>query len=589
MKGAVLDKSLKNIKKNKSFDDNIENEIFEEEEELDDIPDDDYLESFEEKDQSSDEDDIDHPIKSSNDKESADSYKSYLKEIGGIEILSRKEEIEIARSIYEYKCEVMETILQIPYTYKRIAETYKSEQAAKSQGTKVIECVLGKTVGVSDDKISFEDDDDDNDNEIESLSTESRNNNFSDVKKLLKNDEILESKKDYDCAEVIALIKKITNNYESFYQDPSKTYFPDDDLIEDVITYNLNYLYFICPLMNEYKEFNDIIKKTSSDLLKYALDDKESVKKIKENFAKKYDQEEFLNFFDPSKLNIVLSKIKSIKNIERKIGVSISKFKTIMGLIVISRQKIDSKKKEMTNANLKLVISIAKKFNKTPNYQMSFSDMIQEGNIGLMKAVDKFEFRKGFKFSTYATWWIKQSITRAIADQGKTIRIPVHMNETMTSLNKLNKKWMQMYGREPTNEEAQVELGKPLKKIESLRRIGKDPISMETSLNKDDDSTLEGFIKDEANTPEENLASEALHKLLIECINDLPDERDREVLFMRYGVNRTTDFTLEDVGKIFDVTRERIRQVEVKALEKIAKSPKGKALKDFITLTKQKK
>ena len=278
-------------------------------------------------------------------------------------------------------------------------------------------------------------------------------------------------------------------------------------------------------------------------------------------------------------LEEVLRLQNKLINLERIIGLEISSIKEINRKMSIGQAKIRRAKKDMVEANLRLVISIAKKYT---NRGLQFLDLIQEGNIGLMKAVDKFEYRRGYKFSTYATWWIRQAITRSIADQARTIRIPVHMIETINKLNRISRKMVQEMGREPTPEELGEQMDLPEDKVRRVLKIAKEPISTETPIGDEDDTTLGDFIKDDTiDSPDESATEENLKEATDDILGSLT-AREAKVLRMRFGIGMNTDHTLEEVGKQFDVTRERIRQIEAKALRKLRHPTRSSHLKGFL-------
>ncbi|MGE0384458.1 MAG: RNA polymerase sigma factor RpoD [Gammaproteobacteria bacterium] len=269
----------------------------------------------------------------------------------------------------------------------------------------------------------------------------------------------------------------------------------------------------------------------------------------------------------------------ALKSIEEANGLTIAEIKDINRRLSLGEAKARRAKKEMVEANLRLVISIAKKYT---NRGLLFLDLIQEGNIGLMKAVDKFEYRRGYKFSTYATWWIRQAITRSIADQARTIRIPVHMIETINKLNRISRTILQEKGREPTPEELAEKMEMPEDKVRKVLKIAKEPISMETPIGDDEDSHLGDFIEDtSAQPPVEAATFEGLCRATREVLETLTP-REAKVLRMRFGIGMNTDHTLEEVGKQFDVTRERIRQIEAKALRKLRHPSRSEQLRTFL-------
>ncbi|TEG69613.1 RNA polymerase sigma factor RpoD [Pseudomonas aeruginosa] len=275
----------------------------------------------------------------------------------------------------------------------------------------------------------------------------------------------------------------------------------------------------------------------------------------------------------------ILRNQQKLAALESEVELTVAEIKEINRAMSIGEAKARRAKKEMVEANLRLVISIAKKYT---NRGLQFLDLIQEGNIGLMKAVDKFEYRRGYKFSTYATWWIRQAITRSIADQARTIRIPVHMIETINKLNRISRQMLQEMGREPTPEELGERMDMPEDKIRKVLKIAKEPISMETPIGDDEDSHLDDFIEDSTmQSPIEMATSESLKESTHEVLAGLT-AREAKVLRMRFGIDMNTDHTLEEVGKQFDVTRERIRQIEAKALRKLRHPSRSEHLRSFL-------
>jgi len=270
---------------------------------------------------------------------------------------------------------------------------------------------------------------------------------------------------------------------------------------------------------------------------------------------------------------------RHIASIQETTGLPVADIKEVNRRVSLGEARMRRAKKEMVEANLRLVISIAKKYT---NRGLQFLDLIQEGNIGLMKAVDKFEYRRGYKFSTYATWWIRQAITRSIADQARTIRIPVHMIETINKLNRISRQCLQELGRDPTPEELAEKMDMPEDKIRKVLKIAKEPISMETPIGDDEDSHLGDFIEDaNVTSPVESATSESLTEATRDVLGSLT-AREAKVLRMRFGIDMNTDHTLEEVGKQFDVTRERIRQIEAKALRKLRHPTRSEHLRSFL-------
>jgi RNA polymerase primary sigma factor len=321
----------------------------------------------------------------------------------------------------------------------------------------------------------------------------------------------------------------------------NKCFLPKKDVIHIISSLSYSTTYF-----------NDLLKLTSLNY-QYIL-------KASENWIKE-------------QRDVMISKAKAVH-------FTVSELKKIFKDVSLGEAQARRAKKEMVEANLRLVISIAKKYT---NRGLQFLDLIQEGNIGLMKAVEKFEYRRGFKFSTYATWWIRQAITRSIADQGRTIRIPVHMNDTINKLNRINRQLTQENGREPTPEELSIHMDLPVDKIRKVLKIAKEPISMETPIgDSDDESHLGEFIPDDqSEAPNEMAIKEGLKESMQRVLDSLTP-REAKVIRMRFGIGMNTDHTLEEVGKQFDVTRERIRQIEAKALRKLRHPARAAEIKGFL-------
>ncbi|MDO8776855.1 MAG: RNA polymerase sigma factor RpoD, partial [Burkholderiaceae bacterium] len=275
----------------------------------------------------------------------------------------------------------------------------------------------------------------------------------------------------------------------------------------------------------------------------------------------------------------ILEQQHKLLAVQKRVGLSLKDLKEISRQMSTGEAKARRAKREMTEANLRLVISIAKKYT---NRGLQFLDLIQEGNIGLMKAVDKFEYRRGYKFSTYATWWIRQAITRSIADQARTIRIPVHMIETINKMNRISRQHLQEFGFEPDAPTLAEKMEMPEDKVRKIMKIAKEPISMETPIGDDDDSHLGDFIEDTNNTAPIEAAMQAGLRDVVKDILDSLTPREAKVLRMRFGIEMSTDHTLEEVGKQFDVTRERIRQIEAKAIRKLKHPSRSDKLRTYL-------
>ncbi|QJC37541.1 RNA polymerase sigma factor RpoD [Enterobacteriaceae endosymbiont of Donacia thalassina] len=503
-----------------------------------------------------------------------DPVRIYMREMGTVELLTREGEINIAKRIEEGINQVQSSIAEYPVFIKYLLKKYDKVKSGDIRLSDLIH-------GFIDSNIKEEIISSNNQELLNNIQTES-NENIIDNN--LAEEKFLELQKQYYIT--LIFIKKKGRNHNK-------------SLIE---LKNLAEIFKQFRLVS--KEFNYLVSKMRSIMFRIRIEEynimKICLKKYniskkkfmcifynneikKDLFFKKLKKLKLKNKFHLHEKNIFLNKINrsilKLINIEKETGLTIRKIRNINKKISIGELKTQRAKKEMIEANLRLVISIAKKYT---NRGLQFLDLIQEGNIGLMKAVDKFEYRRGYKFSTYATWWIRQAITRSIADQARTIRIPVHMIETINKLNRVSRKILQELGREPTPEELSEYMLIPEDKIRKVLKIAKEPISMETPIGDDDESHLSDFIEDNTlELPLDSATSESLRVATYNILSSLTP-REAKVLRMRFGIDMNSDHTLEEVGKQFDVTRERIRQIEAKALRKLRHPSRSEILKSFL-------
>jgi RNA polymerase primary sigma factor len=501
-----------------------------------------------------------------------DPVRMYMREMGTVELLTREGEIKIARRIEHGLNQAMSSLARYPDTMRMIIDKYN---AVREEEAKLTDVLVGY-VDPNEDPNAIpmpaisqaSDDDDDEEEEVVDTGPDPEEAEkrfvmieafFQDAMEGFENNDVLVYESNISKAvNELMLIKLLPAFVEKLGTN-----------LKDVINrirINERTILEICVRQSKMprKVFIDTFKSNESDL-----------EWIDGHIAKGESYAEALT----ANKDEVLRHQKRLRTIERTSHLTVFEIKEINRKMSIGQAKARRAKKEMIEANLRLVISIAKKYT---NRGLQFLDLIQEGNIGLMKAVDKFEYRRGYKFSTYATWWIRQAITRSIADQARTIRIPVHMIETINKLNRISRQMLQELGREPQPDELAVRMELPEDKVRKVLKISKEPISMATPIGDDEDSNLGDFIEDtNVALPSDTATNAGLSESTREILSSLTP-REAKVLRMRFGIDMNTDHTLEEVGKQFDVTRERIRQIEAKALRKLRHPSRSEQLRSFI-------
>ena len=500
-----------------------------------------------------------------------DPVRMYMREMGTVDLLTREGEIEIAKRIEEGMRDLLDASVHYPGIVEHIIDFYEQ---VKSEDKKLSELLTGfleemeevPSAGPGSEKAKqLEESDEEVDTGPDLAEVQRRMTNLK--RQFNKTYKVLESKGRHS-KEAKAEFAKLGLIFQFLKFSPKMfedlAFFARSDLAEIRLHEKRIQFLFVKSARVPRKDFIAMYK-----------DNITKVKWVDSLMSNKKYSKKSLEHIKP---DVVITQ-KAIKAVEERVGLNVKDIKEINRAMSMGETKMRRAKKDMVEANLRLVISIAKKYT---NRGLQFLDLIQEGNIGLMKAVDKFEYRRGYKFSTYATWWIRQAITRSIADQARTIRIPVHMIETINKLNRVSRQMMQDMGREPTPEELSKELDMPEDKVRKVLKIAKEPISMETPIGDDEDSNLGDFIEDTViHSPLKNATEGSLHFATDDVLSSLT-AREAKVLRMRFGIGMNTDHTLEEVGKQFDVTRERIRQIEAKALRKLRHPSRSSHLKNFL-------
>ncbi|MGL6160456.1 RNA polymerase sigma factor RpoD [Microbulbifer sp.] len=515
-----------------------------------------------------------------------DPVRMYMREMGTVELLTREGEIAIAKRIEEGLRELMAALAYWPGAVQHVIDEYRLIEKEERRIPDVIAGWLdpaedvppGAQTGQSAAPDTSTKDDDSDDDDDDSTQEEEENTGGIDPEELAERmKKLIAAQKKADAA-----IKK--------HDRDSKEAGEALEAVAEVFRYFKLAPRQFDPLYNEVRSILDEVRAQERTVMNLCI---RRAKMPRKTFIKEFPGNETNEDWIPGIIkkkrdysDALRQMAEDIIRAQRKLaqcqehaGLEIGQIKEINRRMSIGEARSRRAKKEMVEANLRLVISIAKKYT---NRGLQFLDLIQEGNIGLMKAVDKFEYRRGYKFSTYATWWIRQAITRSIADQARTIRIPVHMIETINKLNRISRQMLQEMGREPTPEELGERMEMPEDKVRKVLKIAKEPISMETPIGDDEDSHLGDFIEDQnQSSPIDTATQTGLHDATRSVLSGLT-AREAKVLRMRFGIDMNTDHTLEEVGKQFDVTRERIRQIEAKALRKLRHPSRSEHLRSFL-------
>ena len=541
---------------------------------------------------------------------SDDPIRMYLREMGGVELLSREGEIAIAKRIEAGKDVMLNALSQSPITAIQLFDWNEKLQRDEILVREIIDI---DTNYMEEENSSHDDKDKKNEDKKNDDKKNKGEKNSKDVKSEQSQQEVEEDEFNPTLAAMESEIKpKILETVNKLTKDYSKLIKYQKEKLNCILNSSeftnskeKSYQKIVSEILASIKSLQLSPSVLENLVQKHYLENKKIVS-LEGNLLRlavdnKIPRDEFIKFYVGNEINPNLKnflstnqvwksffqknkdEFKNIRNrlteLSNKLGISVTDFKKLVSRVQKGEKESRIAKKEMVEANLRLVISIAKKYT---NRGLQFLDLIQEGNIGLMKAVDKFEYRRGYKFSTYATWWIRQAITRSIADQARTIRIPVHMIETINKIVRTQRLILSEFGREATPEELAKKLRMPLEKVRKVLKISKEPVSLEKPVGDEEDSSLGDFIEDtKALAPLEQAIKSNLSEATTKILSTLTPREER-VLRMRFGVGMNTDHTLEEVGLQFSVTRERIRQIEAKALRKLKHPSRSKQLKSFL-------